>query len=106
MFENETFEGVEEASADSESSGSVEQVPFDRETGEVTEEPKKTNKRVKRTEQQMIASFNGNSMHESVYVLERISKLEDKMSELLNSVGTKAQAMIVSERPELSRFVK
>lgn len=121
-FENETFEGIEDVSADSESSGGFETVAtvlFNKETGEVTEEPDRTGranpsedsrrpipKRAKRTEYQMIASFNGNAMRESVYVLERLSKLEGKMSELLNSVGIKAQAMIVSERPELSRFVK
>jgi hypothetical protein len=132
-FENESFEGVEELTDPAEDlrqktvQALYEEVPaYDAETGEVTDNPlsaeeakglallsldslrshQKANKRVKRTEQQMIQSFNGNSMRESVYVLERISKLEDKMSELLNSVGTKAQAMIVSERPELSRFVK
>ena len=102
-FENEVFETEET---------SLEIPPFDKETGEVLEEPKAPSvrlvkpvgKRVKRTEAEMIASLGGSALKEATYVAERIAKLEDKISELMGSVGQKAREHILNDYPHLSRY--
>lgn len=113
MFENEVFEGVlSETSTEEQSCSEAEkQVEFNRETGEVTEEDEKDiavigveKKRAKRTESQMIAALGGSVIKEASYVLERVAKLEYKISELMGSISQKSRERVLEERPELSRY--
>lgn len=60
--------------------------------------------RVKRTEKDMLRSVKGNTLSEAHYVLERIRKLEDKMTELLASVSQEARELILQGRPDLGNY--
>lgn len=61
--------------------------------------------RVKRTEQDMLASVKGNAFDEASYVRGRLMKLEEKMSELLGSASPEAQEMLSKSLPHLSRYL-
>lgn len=129
-FENEVFEDtdnlpdpIEELRQKTTDAlyGEAEVVTFDRDTGEVLEETvkpsvrlvehhldnkrmPKAGKRIKRTEAEMIASLGGSALKEATYVAERISKLEDKITELMGAVGQKAREHILNDFPHLSRY--
>lgn len=117
MLDNETFEGIETETAaqaelvageqsntlpTSEVAREAEPVAFNPETGEVTEAPKA--KRAKRTEAQMIKALGGSSLKEASYVLDRVAKLEEKISELMGAISQKGRERVLEERPELSKY--
>jgi len=118
MFENETLE--------------IE-VPFDAETGEVIETTPETSEakgarfqklvdsvgpldatvlasskqpktRIKRTEKEMIKALGGSPLKEANYVSDRIRKLEDKISELMGSIGQPARQLVLNDNPHLARY--
>lgn len=119
-FENEVFEdtnvpGVDTEELDRQRITEAEkyaQLAFDKETGEVIEERKmpsvrllkQPKKRIKRTEAEMIAALGGSALKEATYVAERVSKLEEKITELLGSVSQKAREHILNDFPHLSRY--
>lgn len=125
LFENEVFEDEEldngipvQAAAKSVSSDakgaqdSRHEESTKAETGEVLEEPAKTavrlvkapGTRVKRTEQQMLAALGGSALKKATYAAERISKLEDKITELMGAIGPEARQLILNDFPHLSRY--
>lgn len=118
-FENEVFESeetlpdpAEELRQKTVGALSADVVPYDRETGEVLEEPvkpavrlvKAPGTRVKRTEQQMIAALGGSALKKATYAAERISKLEDKITELMGAIGPEARQLILNDFPHLNRY--
>lgn len=105
MFENEVLE-VEECSPPEPSAalGILNVITDETKHLRITESKPGPKGRVKRTEAQMIASMNGSPMKESAYVLDRIAKLEDKISELMGAVSQKSREYILAERPELSKY--
>lgn len=62
-----------------------------------------SSKRRKRSEAEVLADLKGSPLKEAVYVLERISKLEEKMNELLMSVSPEARDYVFTSRPELKK---
>lgn len=60
--------------------------------------------RVKRTEQQMIAALGGSALKKATYAAERISKLEDKITELMGAIGPEARQLILNDFPHLNRY--
>lgn len=63
-----------------------------------------TRKREKRTEAQMIESIKGSPIKEAVYVIDRVAKLENKISALLGDVSQEAREHIFKQCPHLSRY--
>jgi hypothetical protein len=118
-FENEVFESdetlpdpAEELRQKTVGGLYADAVPYDRETGEVLPEPAKpavrlvkaSGARVKRTEQQMIAALGGSALKKATYAAERISKLEDKITELMGAIGPEARQLILNDFPHLNRY--
>lgn len=58
-------------------------------------------KRAKRTESQMLESLRGCPLKEATYVLDRVTKLEEKIRELLGGCSAEALTMIRVQRPDL-----
>lgn len=108
MFENEVLESDDALVAELALSKTTERrfpEPSEAKGGNALVEPKPGPKgRYKRTESQMIASLNGSPMKESAYVLDRIAKLEDKISELMGAVSQKSREYIIAERPDLAKY--
>lgn len=110
-FENEVFED-EELDNGIPVQSAAETVAFNKETGEVLEEPSKPamrlvkapGTRVKRTEAQMIAALGGSALKKATYAAERISKLEDKITELMGAIGPEARQLILNDFPHLNRY--
>jgi hypothetical protein len=55
-------------------------------------------KRVKRTEQEMKASFKGDPLSEAAYVRRRIASLEEKISQLLTCATPEARDLILNTK--------
>lgn len=61
--------------------------------------------RIKRTESDMLQSVANDPIAEAQYLKARIVNLEDKICKLLGSGSEKARDMILSQRPELERYL-
>lgn len=113
LFENEVLETETVTPPTVSVAREIEAVVFEPETGEVIEEPvlnvvqvprAGSPKRIKRTEAQMVAALGGSSLKEATYVLDRVAKLEDKISELLGHISQKGRDRVFEERPDLKRY--
>lgn len=62
--------------------------------------------RVKRTEADMLASVKGDPLSESMYVLNRVQKLEEKLAELIGSLSPEANDLFFRSpaRSHLKRY--
>lgn len=60
--------------------------------------------RVKRTETQMLESFADDPIKQANYVKDRVRKQEEKIAELIGNATPAARELILSTRPDLSRF--
>jgi len=61
-------------------------------------------KRVKRTEAEMIKALGGSALKEATYVSDRVSKIEDKISELMGAISPAARELILKDNPHLNRY--
>lgn len=62
-------------------------------------------KRVKRTEAQMIESVSGDPLSQAVYVKDRITKLEDKIADMMKICSPEALELVLKGREHLSRYL-
>jgi hypothetical protein len=63
-------------------------------------------KRVKRTEKDMLASFEGDTLGEAAYLRDRVAKLEDKIAELLGAVsGSEVTDLVLKGREHLAKYL-
>jgi hypothetical protein len=52
----------------------------------------------------MIRALGGSALKEANYVLDRVAKLEDKISELMGAISQRGREAVVAERPDLGKY--